>query len=208
MKAQASDRLLALLSCSACLLAILLATGCSSGPQVRHAVAPDVDLATTIQTFGFFPELSTDRAGLHTIVSRQLVSSTRREMEVRGFTYVENPANADVLINFHAHLSEQFRVRSTPSDMHWHGNTFWHHRRGFYDPWPGHRRWPTHSTVEVDQFTEGMLSIDIVASGSNVLIWEGVATQRLTQRTLNDLGPALDRAVHEIFQRFPAPPRL
>lgn len=206
MKPQLQNRLSAPAPFVACLLVVFLAAGCGSGPQVRYAAAPDVDLAATVQTFGFFPELSTDRAGFHTLVSRQLVSSTRREMEVRGFTYAEDPATADVLINFHTDVAESFRVRNTPS--YWHGSTFWNHRRGFYDPWPGHRRWPTHSAVEVDQFTEGTLSIDMVAAGSNMLIWEGVATQRLTQRTLNDLGPALDKAVHEIFQRFPVPPRM
>jgi hypothetical protein len=35
-----------------------------------------------------------------------------------------------------------------------------------------------------------------------------VATKRLTQRTLNDLGPALDDAVHQVFQRFPVPAQL
>ena len=194
------------LTALACVLVLVLTTGCAGGPQVRSAVAPGVDLDADFQSFGFFPELSTDRAGFHTIVSRQLVASTRREMEVRGFTFTENPAEADLLINFHTDVAEQFRVRSTPT--YWHGSTFWSHRRGFYDPWPGHRSWPSHSTLEVDQFSEGSLSVDIVAAGTNVLVWEGGASQRLTQRTLNELGPALDNAVHEIFQRFPVPPRL
>ena len=206
MKPIGSSPFFALLTTATCLLAIFLATGCASGPQVRYAVAPDVNLDSDFQTFSFFSELSTDRAGFHTIVSRQLVTSTRREMEVRGFSFVENPAEADLLINFHTDVAEQFRVRSTPT--HWHGSSFWSHRRGFYDPWPGHRGWPSHSTLEVDQFAEGSLSVDIVAAGTNMLVWEGVASQRLTQRTLNELGPALDNAVHEIFQRFPVPPRL
>jgi len=206
MKPIVTRPLTSLLTAAGCLLAVVLATGCAGGPQVRSATAPGVDMDSDFQTFSFFPELSTDRAGFHTIVSRQLVTSTRREMEVRGFTFVENPAEADALINFHTDVAEQFRVRSTTT--HWHGSSFWSHRRGFYDPWPGHRGWPSHSTLEVDQFAEGSLSVDIVAAGTNVLVWEGVASQRLTQRTLNELGPALDNAVHEIFQRFPVPPRL
>lgn len=191
---------------TACLLLAALATGCSTGPQVRSAVAPEINVESDFQTFSFFPELSTDRAGLHTILSRQLVASTRREMEVRGFSYVDNPAEADLLINFHTDVAEQFRVRGTT--QHWHGNTFWNHRRGFYDPWPGHRRWPTHSTVSVDQYSEGSLNIDVVDADTNMLVWEGVATKRLTQRTLNDLGPAIDNAVHLMFQRFPVPAKL
>jgi hypothetical protein len=127
-------------------------------------------------------------------------------MEVRGFTFVDNPVEADLLINFHTDVIDQFRVRRTT--QHWHGSSFWNYRRGFYEPWPGHRHWPSHSIVEFEQISEGSLSVDVVARGSNMIVWEGVANKRLTQRTLNELGPALDNAVHQMFKRFPVPPRL
>lgn len=112
-----------LLTLIICLTLAAFVTGCAYGPQVRSATAPDVDLADDFRIVGFFPELSTDRVGFHTIVSRQLVSSTRREMGVRGFTYVENSAEADLLINFHSDVSEQFRVRNATA-QHWRGSSF------------------------------------------------------------------------------------
>jgi hypothetical protein len=183
----------------------ILLSACAAGPQVRTAGAADVDFQA-FRTFGFIDNLSTDRAGFHTLVSQQLVFSTRREMEVRGLKFVENPAEADLLINFYADLADRFRVRSTPTS--WRGSSYWNHRSGMYRPWPGHRHWPTHSSVEVQQFTEGMLSIDVVDARRNLLVWEGLATKRLTQRTLNDLGPALDDAVHQVFRDFPVQPVL
>jgi hypothetical protein len=57
--------------------------------------------------------------------------------------------------------------------------------------------------VEVDQVSEGRLSVDLIDRSQNTLVWEGVAAQRLTQRTMNDLGPAMDTAIHEIFAQFP-----
>jgi hypothetical protein len=187
------------------LVAALLIAGCASSPQVRSSAAPGVNLGT-FKTFSFFNDLSTDRAGYHSLISQQLMASARREMEVRGFTFVADPAQADLLVNFHAHVADQVRVRSTPDP--WMNNTFWHHRRGFYQPWPGHRGWPTHSQVSVDQFSEGRLSIDLIDGKEKVLVWEGVSSQRLTQRTINELGPALDNAVHHIFKQFPIPPGL
>ena len=190
------------------LLASALA-GCAVSPDIRTDSAPGVDLRD-FQTFSFFSPLSTDRAGFHSLVSQQLMFSTRREMEVRGFQFTPNPAEADVLINFHTHLAEQIRVRSVPDP--WTGPSYWHHRRGFYDPWRGHGRWPSHnqwpsqSRVDVDQFTEGRLSVDMIDRRQNMLVWEGVASQRLTQRTLNELGPALDDAIHEMFRMFPVLP--
>lgn len=177
-------------------------SGCAVSPQIRTDAAPGVNFGT-FQTFSFFTPLSTDRAGFHSLVSQQLMFSARREMEVRGFRFVEDPAQADLLINFHAHVAEQVRVRTVPDP--WVGSSYWHHRRGFYDPWRGHSRWPTHNRVDVDQFSEGRLSVDIIDRRQNMLVWEAVASKRLTQRTLNDLGPAMDDAVHEMFARFPLP---
>jgi hypothetical protein len=180
-------------------------SGCAVSPNIRTDAAPGVNLGQ-FRTFSFYTPLSTDRAGFHSLVSQQLMFSTRREMEVRGFEFVADPAEADVLINFHTHVTEQVRVRSVPDP--WVGPSYWHHRRGFYDPWRGHSRWPSHNRLDVDQFSEGRLSVDLIDRRQNMLVWEGVASKRLTQRTLNDLGPAMDDAVHDMFRQFPLPPSL
>jgi Domain of unknown function (DUF4136) len=192
------------------LFTLLLAAGCASRPQIRTDSAPGFDFSQT-NTFAFFDELSTNRAGYHSLLTQQLMFSTQREMEVRGFRMVEKTADPDLLINFHVDVADTIRVRNVPDRMS--GPQFWSHRRSMYGPWPGHSRWPqpTHwprDRVEVTQETRGVLSIDLVNARSNLLVWEGVANKRLTQRTLNDLGPALDSAVHDLFARFPVAPSL
>src|SRR5512146_1422815 len=133
------------------LVAVVALAGCASGPTVRTDAAPGADLSQ-FRSFSFLSPLSTDRAGFHSLVSQQLVFSTRRELEVRGLEFVEDPAQADILVNFHTHVNEQLRVRSVPAP--WVGPTYWNHRRGRYDPWRGHTRWPG-TQFEVDQFSEG-----------------------------------------------------
>lgn len=191
-------------------IAVLLATAvllsaCTSGPQVRTSGADHIDFGA-FRSFSFFNNLSTDRAGYHSLISQQLMASTRREMEVRGLEFVTDPAQADLLINFYVDVGTELRVRNT--GPMWTGPTYWDHRRGFYDPWRGHRGWPAASGVDVQQITRGTLNVDVVEASRNVLIWEGVASRRLTQRTLNDLGPAMDEAVHYIFREFPVVPRM
>ncbi len=186
------------------LVAAVALAGCATGPTVRTDTAPDADFSK-FRSFSFLSPLSTDRAGFHSLVSQQLMFSTRRELEVRGLEFVDDPAQADVLVNFHAHVAEQLRVRSVPDP--WVGPTYWNHRRGRYDPWRGHTRWPG-TQFEVDQFSEGRLSVDLIDRRQNMLLWEGVASQRLTQRTMNDLGPALDDAIHALFRDFPLAPGL
>jgi len=187
------------------LAAVALLQGCSSGPTVRTSSADHIDFGA-FRTFSFFNSLSTDRAGYHSMISQQLMASTRREMEVRGLEFVNDPTQADVVINFYVDVGTELRVRNT--GPMWTGPTYWNHRRGFYDPWRGHRGWPTHSGVDVQQITRGTLNIDVVDAQRNVLIWEGLATRRITQRTLNDIGPALDEATHHIFREFPVVPRM
>jgi hypothetical protein len=187
------------------LLAALLLGGCASGPTVRTGSAPGADFAS-YRTFGFVTPLSTDRAGFHTLVSQQSMFSARREMEVRGFVFQDDPGQADLLVNVHAHVVDQLRVRSVPDP--WIGATYWNHRTGRYQPWGGHNRWPGHSRVDVDQFSEGRLSVDVIDRRQNMLVWEGVASKRVTQRTLNDLGPAIDGAIHDVFVEFPVRPTL
>lgn len=187
------------------LIAMLMLAACSSGPQVRSNSASNIDFGK-FKTFGFFNSLSTDRAGYNSMISRQLMASTRREMEVRGLAFEADPAQADLLINFYVDVGVELRVRDT--GPMWTGPTYWNHRRGFYDPWRGHGGWPRGSGVQVQQITRGTLNIDVVEASNNMLIWEGLATRRVTQSTLNDIGPALDEATHYIFQEFPVVPRM
>jgi len=192
------------LSCYVLVLTVL--SGCAVSPTITTDVAPGVDFAK-FETFSFLPSLSTDRAGFHTLVSQQLMFSTRRELEVRGIEFVADPAEADILVNFHVDVTQELRVRQVPDP--WVGPSYWNHRRGRYDPWRGRSNWPAPTNqVQVDQLSRGRLNVDVIDRRLNMLLWEGVASKRLTQSTMNDLGPAMDDAVHEMFIRFPLEPIL
>ena len=56
--------------------------------------------------------------------------------------------------------------------------------------------------------SQGRLNVDVIDRSRNMLVWEGVASQSLTQRTMNGLGPETDSAVHEMFRQFPLSPTL
>ena len=59
------------------------------------------------------------------------------------------------------------------------------------------------STTEVVQRTEGTLAVDIVDRARGQLVWEGAATQRVTNSTRENQDRVLDRAVADIFIEFP-----
>lgn len=181
------------------LTGVILLTACAGGPQVNTRQAPGVDFAR-YTTFSFMEELGTDRAGYESLVSQQLKLSTRRELELRGLRFVEDPGAADLLVNFHAHLDEGIRARRVTDP--WIGSTYWNYRRGFYRPWPDYA---TYSVAE--KYSQGTLTIDLVDASEQVMVWEGIARNQVTERVLRDVASALDAAVVKIFEDFPMPAR-
>jgi len=176
--------------------AIALAA-CATGPRVDTLQAPNADYSQ-YETFSYVSPLGTDRAGYASIISQQLVFSTRREMELRNFQYVEDPDQADLLLNFNAQLDEQIQTINVVEPAF--GPTFWNYRYGLYRPWPNYRE-----TVAVDQFTKGTVVIDLIDAEAERMIWEGTATGRVTDQTRRDAAEELDQAVKAIFDRFPIP---
>jgi len=170
---------------------------CASGPRIDTLQAPNADYSR-YATFSYVDPLGTDRAGYASIISQQLVFSTRREMELRNFEYVANPEAADLLLNFNAQLNEQIRTIDVVEPAF--GPTFWDYRYGMYSTWPNYR----HST-SIDQFTEGTVVIDLIDAEAERMVWEGSATGRVTDRSRRDAAEELDKAVKAIFDRFPIP---
>jgi len=177
------------------LLAMLLVAGCASGPAIRSNVDPDVDFHR-FRTFAFFDPLATDREGYQSLISQQLVRSAERELLARGLQRTDT--NPDLLINFSADLDQRLRVTQTPAPA---AGSMNRHRRGFYSTWPGYQQ------VDIRQYTQGTLGIDVVDAARRQLIWEGFAIGRVTQRTTDNLGPVLDGAVADMFRDFPLPPQ-
>lgn len=170
--------------------AVFLA-GCASGPQIITNSDPSADWSQ-YRTFGFFDPLGTDRGAVRSMISNQLIESTKREMEMAGFAFAES--KPDLLINLVLSTRETIETRaSTPASVH--------HSRGRYSTWGG---WSVGaSTTEVVQRTEGTLGVDIVDRARNRLVWEGAATKRVTNSTRQNQAEVLDAAIAEVFSRFP-----
>jgi starvation-inducible outer membrane lipoprotein len=176
---------------------VALLAGCASGPKIRSNTDPQANLSS-YRTYGFVEPLGTDRTGYSTIVSGQLKSAARRELDARGYTYAQD--NPQLLVNFNAKLDDKLRVDSTPTASVAMGRGYYGYRGGFYSAWPAYE-------TSVDQYTEGTLNVDVVDAAQKRLLWEGVAVGRVTEKTRENLGAAIDSTVAEIFKKFPATAR-
>ena len=178
-----------------CGLAGLLLSACASAPQIETRQAPDAEFSR-YDTFAFVDPLGTDRAGYASLISRQLKFSIRRELEMLGFEYTEEPAQADMLVNAHTHLDEKIRARQVADPLM--GPTYWDYRYGFYTSWPSYS-----TRTELTQYSVGTLTIDLVDARDRVMVWEGFARNEVSEKTRRDAAKGLDEAVASIFARFP-----
>ncbi len=177
--------------CSALLLIALLSACASSGPRVITNSDPRADW-NQYRTFGFFPQLGTDRGSVRSLASSQLIDSTTREMQMAGYRFTEN--QPDLLINFVITTRETLQSRPSTGVGVSHG-------RGRYGTWSGWNM--STSTANVVQRTEGTLAIDIVDRARNQLVWEGAATKVVPSGATATQPAVLDAKVAELFRKFP-----
>lgn len=172
---------------------MLVVSACASGPQISSDYDRNVDFAS-YRTFAFFEPLGTDRAGYSTLVTERLKTLTRLQMEQRGYQYDE--ASPDLLVNFVA----QSRLKTEyvpPPPMPW-GPNYFGYRMGWYDPWMGYGFGP-----DVIQFTEGVLTIDLIDAKRKQLVWEGVGRAIIDNLEQATSEQKLAPLVADIFARYP-----
>jgi hypothetical protein len=171
--------------------ALITLAACASTPKTISNTDPTADFAR-YKTYGFFDPLATDDGSYESLVSSYLKVAMSQQMATRGLTYAESP---DLLINFYLHTQDKVRSRSVPTAGVYHD-----YRDPFgYDPWPAY---PAYET-RVDQYTEGTLNIDVVDARQEKLVWEGMASGRVTEKDLQELEKTVDDAVAAIMQNFP-----
>jgi Domain of unknown function (DUF4136) len=181
--------------------ALLTLGGCASAPDVRVAMDRSADF-TQYKTFAFASSLGTDRSGYQSIVSQELKASTQREMQARGMRLVA--ASPQLLVNFSAAIVDKTRVSTMPVFIGMDdGFGYYGYRRDFYSPWPMY----IDQTV-VTQYKEGTLNIDVVDAARKQLVWEGVVTDTVSQKDLQNLAASINEAVTAAFAQYPIKPLL
>ncbi|MCV2355847.1 DUF4136 domain-containing protein [Paucibacter sp. B2R-40] len=186
-------RPLSLAAATLVLAQMLALGGCASGPEVRVSQDKTVDFAQ-FKTFAFADPLGTDRGGYQSIVSQHLKAATQLEMEARGLHLVST--QPQLLINFNASLNEKMRVSSAVPPPPISG--YYGYRVGMYSAWPMYA-----DQTRVSSYTEGTLNIDLIDAARKQLIWEGVVTDSVTQKDLDQLQASINSAVKAAFAKFP-----
>ena len=176
------------ISAGIALVLMAFLSGCASGPTIITNSDPSADFAS-LRTFDFMQPLSTDNGNVRSLLSAQMIAATTNELEMVGWRRDTN--NPDVLINFLLETQQQIRSRPSSASMSMH-------RSNRYGMWGG-----TMSTPTIEQTTQGALSIDMIDPVRNQLIWEGTATNRVTDSLRRNQEETVHKFVADIFAQFP-----
>jgi hypothetical protein len=175
--------------------ALAVMAGCASGPTIRSNVDPSANLST-YKTYMFAEKVGTDRPGYATPISSYFKESIRREMDARGYKYVEG-GPADLLINFNANAQENVDVRTTPGSTYGYGYGYYGYRGGMY----GAAAFPPE--VQTVRYKTGTANVDVVDLSRKQVVWEGIAEARLTDKMMKDPRTAISNVITEMFLQFP-----
>jgi len=172
--------------------ALLLLAGCATGPRISTDADPEADFSR-YRTWAFYQPIAMEQSGYSTFLTQRIRDDVRREMEARGYAYDEK--SPDLRVNFQGIVQEKTDVYSVPrSDVQY----FYSYRARSYYAVPF---W--YDETQVNRYTEGTLTVDLVDAAKNRLVWTGAAIGRVTRKAPQERAAEVDHAIGEIFLRYP-----
>lgn len=115
-------------------------------------------------------------------------------LSAKGYQLVDNTAAADFVVDFTIGSRERTDVRSYPPP--YAGPWFWGNSY-----WWGASYWG--SEVNVRQYREGTISIDIFDARTHRPVWHGWARKELTREDLEHSAGSIREAVDSVLAQFP-----
>jgi len=175
-------------------LCVLLLAACASEPNTVSSQDSSVDFSR-FKTYAFLVDLAQDKDHYQSLDTTYLKEAVSKEMRGRGFEQVN--ADPQLLINFSVETQDKVRSRQVPTGGYGIGYD------PFYDVY--YEDWHVTHTTQIDQFTEGKLNIDAIDVASRKLVWQGSTKGRITRKEESNWRETLNKAVADIFTRFPVP---
>ena len=129
---------------------------------------------------------------------RRIKEAVESEFAVKGFALAEDPGSANFAVSITVGTRDRISVDAYP--VRYRSN--WDYRRSW--------RWNSFGfyfgpQVDTQEYTEGILSIDIFDQATNQPVWHGWAQKRITNSDLVNAGEQIQAAVKAILSDFPPP---
>ena len=176
------------------ILAVAMLAACASGPQVRTDHDPTADFSQ-YRTWSYYSPIAMEASGYSTWISERIKDNVRKEMEARGYRYVES--SPDLQVNFQGVVQDKTDVWTMPrSDVQW----FYSYRHRSYVAVPV---W--YDQTQVSRYREGTLTVDLVDGKRNRMVWTAAASAPVPGKKMppEKRMAELDRAIAAIFAKYP-----
>lgn len=159
-----------------------LFTACSS-----VKVATDYDTKVNFneyKTFAFY-KTGIDKAPISDLDKKRIMRAVEAELIAKGMTKSSNP---DVLISLFTKSRERININE---------NNFGY---GFgWNPW----MWGGPNRINVNQYTEGTLFLDIIDAKKKELVWQGIGSGALRMSNMEKRDARIKEFVKEIMAKYP-----
>jgi len=178
-----SSRLFALVCLAGAVAGTLAA--CSSAPKIRTDYDAAYDFSGLSTYHLVERNIAADPNDESTTLNDQRVSrAIVGQMALRGLTAVAS-GDADIVVNFHLVTADRTQVTS-------YNDRYGYHRRGA-------------SRVDVWEYTEGTLILDLVDPEANRVVWRGEASALVKDRTSEERDAMANEYIASMFASMPPP---
>ena len=185
--------LLAAVLCTAFLVA------CAPSVKVRTDVDPSANLGG-YQTYDFFSQMGIEQTTYPNLLGQHFREAIGAEMERRGY---QKSAAPQLQVNVTIDTENKVRV-NTYHDPYLYGGYYGGYRGVGWGS-PMYFGGGTQTTVH--QYTEANVYIDLVDREQHKMIWQGVATFKITDKMQEQVRNSVYSTVAEIFSKYPVSPR-
>ncbi len=179
------------------LLVVFIAVAAASCATVQ--VGSDYDRSASFSNYHTFTLMHRDHHGdpgmTNPLVVQRTEDAVRQEMIRKGYSLATDPAAADFTVDFTIGSHERTDVNTYPEPyvgMGW----------GWGGPgWWGGSYWG--NNLDVRQYREGTLSIDVFDAHTHRPVWHGWAKKELSRRDIEQSEEPIRAAVSSVLAKFP-----
>ena len=157
-------------------------------------VGNDYDRNASFASYHSFTLLPREHQGnANPLIVQRARDAIQAELTQKGFAYVSDAAAADFAVDFTIGARERMEVRSYPAPY-----------AGWYSGYPGWWGYPYWgSEVDVRQYREGTLAIDVFDVHTHRPVWHGWAKKELTGADIERSEAPIHGAVSAVLAKFP-----
>lgn len=156
-------------------------------------VASDYDRSANFSTYHKFTLMQRQHRGiLNPLVTTRAENDISQELQRRGYTPATDSASADFTVDFSIGSQDRISINSYPAAYAGH---FWG------GPGWGGSYWG--SNLDVRQYREGTLAIDVFDAHTHRPVWHGWAKKELSSKDIEQPAEPISKAVSAVLAKFP-----